>query len=211
MKGLFITFEGIDGCGKSTHAKKTFSWLKRNGYPALFTREPGGTPIAEKIREIILDPANLKMTWKTELLLYNACRAQHIQEKILPALEKGKIVVCDRFDDATVAYQGFGRKLPHPMIAALHHITAGSLKPDRSFILDVTMATAKKRLAETDKVADRLESVRGGFMERVRRGYRAIARTDTRRCRLIDASGSREQTRELILGGLRPILKRKFK
>jgi dTMP kinase len=208
MTGLFITFEGIDGCGKSTHARKVYSYLRRRGYPVIFTREPGGTPLAEKIRDLILDPRNRKMSWQTELLLYNASRVQHIEEKIHPALAAGRIIVCDRFYDATLAYQGYGRRLDRKMIATLHRLATGNLLPQRTFILDLPVPLAAQRHKETGKKKDRLEKEAVGFQERVRRGYQAVARAFPRRCCLIDATGSQSETSEKIMSRLIPVLKK---
>jgi dTMP kinase len=208
MKGLFLTFEGIDGSGKSTHAEKVYHYLKRKKCPVIFTREPGGTPLAEKIRSLILDPKNKKMCWKTELLLYNASRVQHLQEKILPALAAGKIIVCDRFYDATLAYQGYGRRLNRALIAALHRLATGDLFPRQTFILDLPVSLARLRLKETGKKRDRLEKEPSRFQERVRRGYRAVARAFPGRCCLIDATGSLDQTHRKIMVSLTPLLKK---
>jgi dTMP kinase len=188
MRGLFITFEGIDGCGKTTQARRVYQALRKMGHVVVFTREPGGTPVAEQIRSVILDPANRAMVWKTELLLYNASRAQHVAEKIVPALSRGRLVVCDRFYDATVAYQGHGRRLPSAVLAALHRISTNGLTPDLTFIFDLPVNVARARMARDGKTRDRLEQETRAFQERVRRGYLAIARQAHRRCRLIDAA-----------------------
>jgi len=200
MKGLFITFEGIDGCGKTTQARRTYDALRKLGYLTLLTREPGGTAIAEQVRAIILDPANRAMAWKTELLLYNASRAQHVAEKIFPALARGTVVVCDRFYDATVAYQGYGRRLDRTALAALHRIATRNLVPDLTFIFDLPVAAARARMAKDRKVKDRLEREKNAFQERVRRGYRAIARQARRRCRLVDATRTIDDITRDVLG-----------
>ena len=209
MKGLFITFEGIDGCGKTTQAQAVFRLIRRKKLPAIFTREPGGTAISEKIRDIILDPKNHRMSWKTELLLYNASRTQHLDEKILPALKKGAIVICDRFFDATLAYQGWGRNLDRPMIRALHKIATGNLQPDLTLIFDLPAAVARKRMKDLGKKKDRLEKEQGRFQEKVRSGYRSLARKYPHRCRLINTNRPIEETRAEVMEILNRYLNRK--
>ena len=134
--GLFITFEGIEGCGKSTQVRLLTQHLATLGHDILATREPGGCPIADKIRAILLDAANKEMTSDTELLLYAAARAQHVSQVIQPALKSGKTVLCDRFTDATIAYQGHGRKLDHGLIIELNRIATSGLKPDITVLID---------------------------------------------------------------------------
>ena len=151
MRGLFFTFEGIDGCGKSTQLKEIALRLERKGVPVLTTREPGGTPVAEKIREILISPENSEMVNECELFLYLAARAQHVREKIIPALQKGMIVLCDRFQEATFAYQGFGRGLSLSFLQQLNSFATDGLIPDRTFIFDVPVEISGQRLDQMKK------------------------------------------------------------
>jgi dTMP kinase len=188
MRGLFIVFEGIDGCGKSTQLRKAAEKLAGEGYKVLTTREPGGTEISEKIRSVILSADNGVMKNECELLLYAASRAQHVREKIAPALEMGKIVLCDRFDCATFAYQGFGRKFPLSLLNAINTIAAGELKPDITFIFDIGVDAAFGRLSAMGKSRDRLESENRDFFVRVAEGYRILARQHPETMALLDAT-----------------------
>lgn len=138
MKGYFISVEGGDGSGKSTQMQRIEAYLTEMGQEVLLTREPGGTPMAEKIREMILDPANRDLTGRAEMLLYAAARAQHVEEKILPALRAGKTVLSDRFTDSSIAYQGFGRGLGD-MVAEVNHIATGGVEPDLTIFLNITL------------------------------------------------------------------------
>ena len=186
-RGRFITLEGTDGCGKSTQAGILAKRLKAAGHHVRLTREPGGTPMAEGFRRLILDPRN-RVHPLTELFLYEASRAQHTEEVILPALRRGETVVCDRYSDATVAYQGYGRKLPLATVAALNRVAAGGLKPDITLFLDISEKSAKARTRGRTK--DRMESEKNSFQSRVRAGYRAIARKEPSRIKKIDGEGS---------------------
>jgi dTMP kinase len=168
---LFITFEGIDGCGKSTQINLLHKNLTSAGYISIVTREPGGTPISEKIRNIILGVENSEMSSRCELLLYLAARAQHIDEKILPSMHQGKIVLSDRFEEATFAYQGCGRNMGVKNIAPLNAYATQDLIPDLTFILDISIEESEKRFAASGKVRDRLELNDKEFFTRVRNGY----------------------------------------
>lgn len=178
--GIFITFEGIDGCGKSTQARRLYSLLKRTGYPVVFVREPGGTPPSERIRRILLD-RNLTITPLCELFLYEAARAQLAETVIIPHLNKGTIIICDRYFDSTTAYQGYGRRLGENLTARLNKIASLGVPPDLTFIFDIDYKTS---LARRKKVADRLEKEKQAFFNRVRKGFRAIAAS--RRAVLLD-------------------------
>ena len=202
-RGLFITFEGIDGCGKSTQIDRVYKYLTGLGYPAVMLREPGSTPVAERIREILLD-RKAHITDITELLLYEAARAEITQKEIAPALQKGTFVLCDRFYDSTTAYQGYGRKLDVPMVRRLHRVAAGSVVPDLTLLFDVDLKTAMKRRG---KKVDRLESQSRAFFERVRKGFLEIARKERRRVRVIDAAQSVEQ----VFEDVRKLLNRKLR
>ena len=156
QKGLFITFEGPDGSGKSTNSLLFCDYLRKKGYKVVHTREPGGTKLSEFIRDLLLKPGE-RISPVTELLLYAASRAQHVKDVILPAIEAGKVVVCDRFSDATIAYQGFGRKLDLGMIQELNRIATEGLKPDLTILLDVNTKEGLKRARRIKGKKDRIE------------------------------------------------------
>jgi len=196
---MFITFEGIDGCGKSTQVKKFTAYLKKNKIKMITTREPGGTNLAEKIRKIILNRNNRTMTWKTELLLYMASRSQHVEEKIRPALKNGSIVVSDRFSDATMSYQGYGRGLDRESIATLNSFATTELKPDLTYILDLPVSAARKRISTSRRSLDRMEQEGDSFQRKVRKGYRAAATAEPGRCVIINASRSAEVIHDNIV------------
>jgi dTMP kinase len=168
---LFITFEGIDGCGKSTQIKLLHKNLINAGYLAIMTREPGGTPISEKIRNIILGVENAEMSSRCELLLYLAARAQHVEEKIIPAMYQGKIVLSDRFEETTFAYQGCGRNLGIETIACINAYATQSLMPNLTFVLDISVEESEKRFLASGKSRDRLELNDKDFFNRIRNGY----------------------------------------
>lgn len=178
--GIFITFEGIDGCGKSTQARRLSARLKRQGHKVVFLREPGGTPTSEKIRKILLD-RRLDITPLSELLLYEAARAHLAEAVILPALKSGAIVICDRYYDSTTAYQGFGRRLDRQMIDRLNTLASFGIAPDLTFIFDVDYKTS---LSRRGKSPDRLEKEKRAFFNRVRKGF--IELSAKRRIILLD-------------------------
>lgn len=188
-KGLFITFEGADGSGKSTQHKKAAKYLQNSGQEVISTRDPGGTPLGTKIREILLHHDG-KIANYCELFLYLADRAQHVDEKILPALESGKTVLCDRYVDSTLAYQGYARGLDKEEILMLNNIAAQSLMPDLTFVFDVSTETAEKRVGETK---DRLESEAKEFHQKVREGFLDLAKKYPQRIKVIDANQSIEE------------------
>ena len=178
MRGLFVAFEGIDGCGKSTQLEHAAKLLAREGHPVVTTREPGGAAIAEKIREILIAPEHGEMCSECELLLYLAARAQHVREKIAPALEKGAIVLCDRFQLATFAYQGYGRSMPLPLLETLNGFATGGIVPDITFVFTISVEASFKRMAAVNKRPDRLERAGADFFSRISRGYRELAERD---------------------------------
>lgn len=190
MKGLFITLEGGDGAGKSTQIRNIERFFDEKGLVVVHTREPGGTPISEKLRTILLDKSNSEMSPETEMLIYAASRAQHVRELILPALESGRIVICDRFVDSSVAYQAYGRQLGD-MVAEVNHHATGGLKPDITFWLDIDPAIGRARAAKAGDL-DRLEREQLDFHYRVYEGYRKIAEQEPDRVKRIDASASVE-------------------
>ncbi len=205
--GLLITFEGIDGSGKSTQALLVAAWLKEQGIPVLTLREPGGTAIGESIRSILLAKANTAMCMETELLLFSAARAQLIREVIEPALADGMWVVCDRFYDSTTAYQGFGRGIDRAMIHQLQVIATGGLRPDKTFLLDVSIPIALERLAGRPGKADRLDEEDTSFMVRTRHGYLEILKEEPDRMIRIDADQTETVIKDQIIRQLKGDLK----
>ena len=196
--GVFLTLEGIDGCGKTTQMDKVLRWIQQSGQEVLALREPGGTAIGESIRQILLDRVNTAMTTEAELLLFAAARAQLVGEVIRPALEKGTWVVCDRFMDSTVAYQGYGRELNLETIRALQEIAVGECRPDLTLLLDVPVEEAVNRLSVRKGKVDRLDLASRSFMERTRQGYLKLAAAEPERFRLIDSSGPEKKTENQI-------------
>ncbi len=194
-RNLFITFEGTEGSGKSTQIKRAAVYLKKKGLKVLLLREPGGTRVSEAIREVILDKTLKEMTSETELLLYLAARAQIIKEKIRPALEKGVTVICDRFEDSTLAYQGFGRGFQIQRIEALSQwLVRGSLKPDMTFLLDIDPRLGMKRGGRQDRI-ERESLV---FHRKVRQGFLKLAAKHPRRFVVMDALQSRDAIAQKI-------------
>ena len=193
-RGYFITFEGSEGSGKSTQIRNAVAFLKKRGCSVVMLREPGGTRISEAIRGILLDKKNTEMTHVTELLLYLAARAQIVREKILPALKKGKVVISDRFEDSTRAYQGFGRKIPLAAIEEASLLVRGPLKPDLTFVLDIDIKKGLKRGGRHD----RIEREALSFHERVRRGFLKLAKKEPLRMVVLDTSKSSEWVRQKV-------------
>ncbi|MFP6582431.1 MAG: dTMP kinase [Candidatus Hydrogenedentota bacterium] len=189
MSGLFITFEGGEGVGKSTQIERLKNALKTAGHEVVVTREPGGTPIAERIRDVLLDPANDDMTPMAELMLYEAARAQHVGELIQPALDAGRIVLCDRFNDSTTAYQGAGRDLALEDVEVLHQQATGGLLPDVTILLDLDPAVGLSR-AKGEGAGDRIEKESLAFHERVRAGFLELTERFPKRIHRIDADQS---------------------
>jgi dTMP kinase len=191
--GFFITFEGIEGCGKTTQMKLFANSLLDKGYSVVLTREPGGCPIADKIREVLLDAANSSMVSLTELFLYAAARAQHISEVVKPALDAGKVVLCDRFTDATVAYQGYGRQLDLAMIEELNSLAAGQVRPYLTILLDcpveIGLGRALARIeATTGAKEERFEQESVLFHSKVRDGYLQLAKAEPDRFVVINGN-----------------------
>lgn len=197
-KGIFISLEGIEGCGKSTQSKLLAQYFRELGYCVILTREPGGTPIGEKIRDLLLDPKNDNMASITELLLYLASRTQHIIEVISPALSAGKIVICERFNDATLAYQGYARGLELDRVWQLINAATYGLEPDLTIVLDLDVKDGLARAEGRSNHKDRLESEDLMFHNKVRQGYHDIARKWTKRVKLIDANGSIDEVQTRI-------------
>jgi thymidylate kinase len=185
----FITFEGSEGSGKSTQADRLAARLQRCDVPYILTREPGGTPIGESIRELLqFAPHNSNMASETELLLFVASRSQLVREIVKPALERGMCVIADRFSDSTTVYQGAARKLDREIIERLNAFVVGDCVPDITFVLDVDAATAESRMQREPRKADRMEQQPKEFYEGVREGYRELARKEPKRIVLINGS-----------------------
>ena len=188
-QGRFITLEGIDGCGKSTQARLLMAALRNAGHEALHLREPGGVRISEKIRALLLDPANSEMGDVCELLLYEAARAQLVHEVISPALAAGTTVVCDRFYDSTTAYQGYADGLNLQTVSQANALAVGACRPDLTLVFDIDPEAAHARRANREEGEDRLEAKGLAFQRKVAEGFRAIAAADPSRVKLIDAAG----------------------
>ena len=203
MSGYFVTFEGIEGCGKTTQAARLKAALEKRGKSVVLTREPGGTAIGTRIRELLLDPTTKGLHALAELLLYEADRAQHVAETIRPALDAGKIVICDRFADASTAYQGAARGLAHDTVEALNRMATGGLEPSLTLLLDVPPATsvqrARERAAKTGDRPDRFEREDLPFHEAVRAGYLEIAGRRPGRFVRIDANRGADDVERDVL------------
>ena len=191
-QGVFITIEGIEGAGKSTCMQLLAEQIESHGIPLLQTREPGGTDLGEDLRELLLGHRHTGMAEDAELLLMFAARAEHIQRKILPSLHKGQWVLCDRFTDATYAYQGAGRGIANERIEALENWVQGELRPDLTIVMDLPVAQGLQRAGKRS-APDRFESEAMAFFERVRQGYLDIAQRDSQRVRVVDASRELQQ------------------
>ncbi len=208
-RGRFISFEGGEGAGKSTQIGLLASWLVERGCVVKTTREPGGTEGAERIRKLLVEGDVSAWTPMTEALLHYAARREHVVRVVEPALAAGHWVLCDRFSDSTMAYQGFGHRLGRAPIAALHRTAIGRFKPDLTLVLDIPVDEGLSRAAQRRGVEMRYENMAIDFHARVRRGFRAIARAEPRRCVLLDARVSiaamHEQIRDTIAHRLRLI------
>lgn len=197
-RGAFITLEGGEGVGKSTQLKLLAGWLERAGAEVVTLREPGGTPVGDRIRELLLDPAHAGMDARAELLLYEASRAELVASVIRPALERGAFVICDRFTDSSTAYQAYGRELPLDEVLEMNRIATGGLEPDLTLILDLDPIEGVRRATATFG-ADRLEAEGADFHRRVRAGFLTIAALEPGRCRVIDACGTPEEVAAAML------------
>ena len=214
MPGTFITFEGIDGSGKSTQLKLLNSFLRARGCDALVTREPGGTPLGLRLREALLDALE-EVDPLTELLVFAADRAQHVRRKLIPALESGAVVISDRYADATVAYQGAGRGFPPELIFQIVQLATGGLQPDLTLLFDVSIDESTNRTtrrssgknAASKGARDRLDIEAAEFHARVRDAYLAIAAAEPQRVKVIDTSGPVERTHEQVKQVIVPFLR----
>ncbi|MFP4500621.1 MAG: dTMP kinase [Candidatus Hydrogenedentota bacterium] len=187
MQGCFITFEGVEGSGKSTQIALLREWLESRGYPVTATREPGGSPVAEGVRNILLDPAMKGMAPAAELLLYTAARADHVANVVRPALDNGRIVLCDRYVDSTIAYQGHARGLGESTIRRLHALGVGNLWPVRTFLLDLAAETGLERVRGRGR-SDRLEQETLTFHARVRTAFLALGNAEPQRITIVDGT-----------------------
>lgn len=195
-KGFMLVCDGSNGAGKTTVITGLEAHLKQRGIEVVMTREPGGTEISEKIREIILDPSTPEMADMTELMLFGAARAQHVREKIIPALEQGKVVISDRFDAATFSFQHYARGLDLATITTINQLALGGFRPDMNLILDLDPEEGLKRVKSRGEGLDRLEDEKQQFLQRAREGYLVQAKNDPERFTVIDASQSKAQVLE---------------
>ena len=207
MRGVLLTFEGVEGSGKSTQAERLVAWLGAQGLEVVLSREPGGTGIGEQIRDILLDPQNRQMDGRTELFLYLASRNQHVREVILPALQEGKVVVLDRFAESSAAYQGGGRELGDKPVSRLNKLATAGLRPDLTILVDVPVDVGRER--KDQSTLDRLESERVEFHERVRSSYRRMARRAPKRMRMMDGTRPADELEKEIRELVEEILVRK--
>lgn len=195
-KGLLLTFEGPEGCGKTTHAKLLARYLESLGMDIVLTREPGGTPLGEEVRKVLLHSKGIAISNLAEVFLFEACRSQVVEEIIKPNLLKNKIVICDRFSDATFAYQGYAGGIDLSDIAALDIVAARGIKPDLTILLDVDAAAGLKKAKA--KGVDRMESKEIVYHKKVRAGYLKLARREPDRIKVIKVAGSIDETQELV-------------
>jgi dTMP kinase len=195
----FITFEGCDGCGKTTVLKLVSEELSKRNIDFLLTREPGGSKIAEQIRNIILDKKNIEEDSRTEALLYAASRRQHLTDVVLPALEKGKLVLSDRYIDSSLAYQGYARGIGIKEVMSINAFAINGLMPDVTFFLDLTPEEGLKRIASRSRESDRLDKEKLAFHQKVYEGYKIIIKDDPKRFVIIDAKKTPdEETKEIV-------------
>ena len=207
MRGLFITLEGGDGAGKSTQIRNIKSFFEMKGLVVVHTREPGGTQISEKLRDILLDSHNTEMDAVTEMLIYAASRAQHVRELVKPALDEGSVVICDRFLDSSIAYQAYGRGLGD-MVKIVNSYATDGLTPDITFWMDIDPDAGKERVSKMGDF-DRLEMEARDFHYRVYEGYKAIAQSEPDRIKRIDASRSVEEISAEIIKYLEEICEKR--
>lgn len=201
---LFITFEGPEGSGKTTHTELLSDYLTDRGYDVDLTREPGGTSLGEQIRELLLDPDHQNMDARSELFLYQAARSQHVTERIRPSLQNGNIVICDRFTDASLVYQGLGRDIGFDDVKDLNDLSTGGLQPDLTFILDVSVDRGLEEARDSSRTrwntsrGDRIEQEDNDFHERVRSGYQELAEQFPDRCVLLSREAPIEDVQTTI-------------
>jgi len=212
--GLFVTFEGIEGSGKTTQLRMAGGYLKKKGVPFILTGEPGGTPAGNELRKILLDRTALALSGRTELLLFAADRAQHVEEIIVPAMQRGEVVLCDRFSDATIVYQGYGRKQDITSVRAICDFASGSLVPDMTLLFDISADKGLDRIIDRARsegnvpLEDRFEREPLKFHEVIRSGYLVLAEEDSDRFRIIDASRDVASVHREVCAHLEELIKR---
>ncbi|MFT8872676.1 MAG: dTMP kinase [Sporolactobacillus sp.] len=205
MRGRFITFEGPDGAGKSTQICRFAAWLKERHYPYVLTREPGGTALGDQIRSLLLDREYASMDQMTEILLYAAARSQHVHEKIIPALQAGKLVICDRFTDASIAYQGYGWGRGVSEVEAINRFATEGFHPDRTYLIDVAPEIGRQRILERSggqqgsETLDRIEVRKLDYHRRVRAGFLDLYAKDRQRICLIDGAEDADSVFQTIV------------
>ncbi|MBW6465918.1 MAG: dTMP kinase [Brevefilum sp.] len=195
---MFITLEGPEGSGKTSQLPALAGYLRAAGYDVLVTREPGGTAVGDQIREILMNLKNVSIIPRTEILLFLAARAQHVDEVIRPALTAGKVVLCDRFGDSTLAYQGFGHKTDLETLQALLHFSTGGLKPDLTLLVDVPVEVGMARKRDNSSEWNRLDAYALAFHERVRQGYFALAEAEPERWIIVDATEEKDRVQQAL-------------
>lgn len=205
-RGIFVTFEGGEGVGKTTQIALLARAFEKEGRRVVVTREPGGSALANRIRSLLLDPKMHGLVPLAELFLYEASRAQHVQDVVGPALAAGRVVICDRFADSTIVYQGAGRKLGAPLVASLNKVATGGLKPDLTLLLDLDPRIGLARVGARG-ILDRMEKEKLAFHRALRKGYLALAKREPRRVKVMDASQSRDQLHESILTAVRRVVR----
>lgn len=206
-KGLFCTLEGSEGAGKSTQREFIGKWLEAAGIEVVYTREPGGTPLAERIRELLLSPSDEPMSTKAELLLMFAARAQHLEQVIYPAIARGAVVLCDRFVDSSYAYQHYGRNMPLSDLQTLERYVCGDFEPDVTFMLEIPFEVGMKRAALRGRL-DRFELSGNAFFARVTKGFRVRAEQFPGRCKRINGDQPREQVEAQLIPHLQEMVNR---
>ena len=210
MAGLFVTFEGLDGSGKSTHLRRAAAWLAEQGVSCEVTHEPGGTPLGDAVRRVFLDPRWGRVDGTVELLLVFASRRQHLLEVVEPALAAGRTVLCDRFTDSTRAYQGYGRGVPLPLVERVDELATGGRRPDRTLLFDLDPAAARERGHSPSRQrrgdVDRLDAEDLAFYARVRSGFLALAAAEPERFVVIDSAGEADATFALVQQALQDLV-----
>jgi dTMP kinase len=206
-RGRFITFEGVEGSGKTSQISRSAERLRDLGWPVIQTREPGGTSIAEQIRDVMLNRGNEQLTPLAEAFLVMAARAQHVEEVIRPALAAGVVVLCDRFADSTLAYQGYGRGLDLPSLRRLNRLATAGLQPDMTIVFDVPVALGLQR-RRAHREVNRLDMESVAFHERVRKGFLQLARRDPRRVKVVNSGVSQARVSNLVLELIEQVLQR---
>lgn len=204
-RGVLISFEGVEGSGKTTQAKVLAEWLGKSRIPYIYIRDPGTTKIGERIREILLDKDYREMHAKCEVLLFLAARSQLAYEKIIPALREKKVIVTDRFSDSTFAYQCYARQLPRRLISIFNRFAAAGIKPDLTFLVDIDTA----RRVERGKFRDRMETETEGYHQKVRRGYKALAARSKKRFKILDGEKKVDVIHDEVIHHVKKLLKRK--